>query len=139
MLAIVGARLFLGEKLRNKTAVFYIDNSNCRDALVRGNTDTKAIDSLVRIFWAQINRLGISAWFEMIPSDSNPADEPTRFESLPFAIRKRTNFGVLESLMTLVGSDLVLKRSAFPHLKVSGSDDNPPYMGPSSRNFYSVA
>ena len=91
-----------------------MDNSNCRDALVRGYTDTKAIDSLVRIFWAQINRLGISAWFELIPSDSNPADAPTRFDSLPFPIRKRSNFGVLESLRKLVDSDLALKRSAFP-------------------------
>ena len=67
MLAIVGIRLSLGGKLRNKTVVFYIDNSNCRDALFRGYTDTKVIDSLVQIFWAQINRLGISAWFELIP------------------------------------------------------------------------
>ena len=50
MLAIVGILLSLGEKLRNKTVVFYIDNSNCRDALVRGYADTKAIDPLVQIF-----------------------------------------------------------------------------------------
>ena len=51
MLAIVGIPIALGGKLRNKTAVFYIANSNCRDAIVSGYTDTKAIDSLCRIFW----------------------------------------------------------------------------------------
>ena len=50
MLAIVGIPLSVGGKLRNKTAVFYIDNPNCRDAPVRGYTDTKAIDSLVQFF-----------------------------------------------------------------------------------------
>ena len=135
MLAIVGIRLSLGGKLRNKTVVFYIDNSNCRDALFRGYTDAKVIDSLVQIFWAQINRLGIFLRFELIPSDSSPADTPTRFDSLPFPIRKRSNFGVLESLRGLVDSDLVLKRSAFPQLTFSGPDDNPHTMGTSLRNF----
>ena len=128
MLAIVGILLSLGEKLRNKTVVFYIDNSNCRDALFRGYDDTRAVDSLVRIFRAQINRIGIFARFELIPSDSNPSDAPTRFASLPFPIRERTNFGVLESLTTLVDSDLLIKRSTFPHMKFPGSDDNPPHL-----------
>ena len=83
MLAAVGILLSLCEELRNKTVGFYIDNSNCRDALVRGYTDTTAIDSLVHFFWAEINRVGISAWFELIPSDSNPSDAPTRFASPP--------------------------------------------------------
>ena len=37
-------------KLRDKTVVFYIDNSNCRGALARDYAATKAIDSLVQIF-----------------------------------------------------------------------------------------
>ena len=44
----MGILLSLGGELRNKTVVFYIDNSNCRDALVRGYTDSKVIDSLVQ-------------------------------------------------------------------------------------------
>ena len=86
MLAVVGILLFLGAGLRNKTVVFYIDNSNCRDALARGYTNTKVIDSLVQIFLAQVNRLGIFAWFELTPSDPNPSDAPTRFVLLPFPI-----------------------------------------------------
>ena len=50
MLAIVGILLPLGGELRNKTVVFYLDNFNCRDALVRWYTATKLVDSLVRIF-----------------------------------------------------------------------------------------
>ena len=125
MLAIVGILLSLGGKLRNKTVVFYIDNSNCRDAHVSGYTETNVIDSLVQIFQAQINRRGIYAWFELIPSDPNPFDAPIRFASLPFPIRKSNNFGVLETLLTLVEADLVIKRSASPHLTFSGSYDNP--------------
>ena len=125
MRAIVGIPLSLGGELRNKTVVFYTDNANCRDALVRGYTATKVADSLVQICWAQINRIGIFAWFELMSSDSNPSDAPTRFASPPFPIRKRTNFGVPESLTTLVYSDLGIKRSTFPHMKFSGSDANP--------------
>ena len=67
MIAIVGILLSLVGKLRNKTVVSHIDYANCRGALVRGYTNTKVIDSLVQISWAQINRLGIFAWFELIP------------------------------------------------------------------------
>ena len=59
MLAVVGILLSLGEKLRNMAAVYYIDNSNRRGALVRGYTDTKDFDSLFHISWAQVSRLGI--------------------------------------------------------------------------------
>ena len=43
---------------------FYIDNSNCRDALVRGYTATKAINRMVKLFWPQVEKLSLPGWLK---------------------------------------------------------------------------
>ena len=106
MLAIVAIILVLGEQLRNKNVTIYIDNSNARDALVRGYTDTKAVDKMVQIFWAHVQRLGISVWFELIPSGVNPADTPTRDAPLPLPAEKTKKFGILEAIRIWIDSQL---------------------------------
>ena len=55
-----------------------MDNSNARDALVRGHADTKVVGRLVKLHRAHIQRLGTNAWFELITPCLNPADDPTR-------------------------------------------------------------
>ena len=77
MLATLAVIFAEADFLRGNVA-FYIDNSNCRDSLVRGFTETKIINRMVQLFWAQIRRLNISAWFELVASDFNPPDAPTR-------------------------------------------------------------
>ena len=106
MIAIVATVLVLGEKLRGKNVTFYIDNSNCRDALVRGQTDTKVIDNLVKLFWAHVQRLEIYCWFEVIPSGLNPADAPTRDASLPLRVKESRSFGILKALRIWLDSEM---------------------------------
>ena len=77
---------------------FYVDNSNSRDALVRGYTETKVINRMVKPFWHQVGELGISAWFEITPSDFNPADAPTGAAPLPPPVRRKSKFEILGGL-----------------------------------------
>ena len=67
MVAVAGVVLVSGRGLRNRTVAFYVDNSNCRDALVDGLSDAKAIDFLIRISSGRIQHLGIWACFEIAP------------------------------------------------------------------------
>ena len=106
MIAIAATVLVLGERLRGKNVTFYIDSSNCRDALVRGKTDTKVIDNLVKLFWAHIQRLGINAWFEVIPSGLNPADAPTRDSPSPIKVKKSRSFGISKALRIWLDSEI---------------------------------
>ena len=98
MLAILATIFLEWGFLRREIAAFYIDNSNCRDALSRGYTETKIVDRRVKFFWSQVKKLGISVWSELIPSDFNPADSPTRAAPLPFPVRRQSKFGILTAL-----------------------------------------
>ena len=52
-------------------------------ALVRGYTETKVINRMAKLFCPKVGKLGISGWFEIVPSVFNPADAPTRDAPLP--------------------------------------------------------
>ena len=97
---------------------FYIDNSKCRGALVRGYTETKIINRTVQICWDQVRRLNIHAWFELIPSDFNPADAPERASPLPFPVRRMSKFGILAFLKAWIESE---ESSARSHKFMSNS------------------
>ena len=109
MLGIIAIFVLLATQLRNKNVAGYIDNSNARDALVRWYTDTKAVGKMVQIFWAHVRRLGISVWFELIPSGVHPADTPTRDSPLPLPVGRTKTFGILEAIRTWINSQLDLE------------------------------
>ena len=104
MLAILATLFIDAEYLRGGNVTFYIDNSNCVDSLVRGYTKTAAINRMVKLFWPQVQKLGISVWFRNIPSVFNPADAPTREAALPFPARRQSKFGILEALRIWIES-----------------------------------
>ena len=106
VIAIIAIFLALGEQLRNKNVAVYIDNSNARDALARGYTETKAVDQTVQLFRAHARRLGSSERFELIPSGVNPADTTTRDAPLPHPVKKTQKFGILEALRVSIDSQL---------------------------------
>ena len=54
--------------------VFYIDNSNGRDALVDGHSKTVVINRAVHIFRALVRSCGGSVWLELVPSNRNISD-----------------------------------------------------------------
>ena len=114
MLAILATIFLEGGFLRWKNVTFYIDNSNCRDALVRGYTETKIIDRTVKLFWPQVGKLGISVWSELVPSGFNPADAPTRAAPLPFPVRRQSKFGILTDLRLWVESEELNEDQAHP-------------------------
>ena len=60
---------------------------------------------MVRIIRAEIQRLGMSDWFDLVPSDLNPSDDPTRAGALPFPVRAKSNCGVRESLRIWINSE----------------------------------
>ena len=60
------------------------------------------------IFWSEIQRLGISDWFELVLEDPNPSDDPTRRAFLPSPFRGESNFGVREELMIWINSEVGL-------------------------------
>ena len=105
MLAIIATVYILGDFLRNKNVVFYVDNSNAKDALVKGFSPTRIINRMVRIFWACMQRNGIWAWIEQIESEKNISDLPTRGEELPLKSQVKRNFGILENLRRLIETD----------------------------------
>ena len=60
---------------------------------------------MVKLFWHQVKNLDLSARFELIPADFNPADSPTRDAALPFPGRRKSKFGISEALRFWVESE----------------------------------
>ena len=102
MLAIIAVVYILGEYLENKNIVFYVDNSNSKDALVKGFSPTVAINRMTQLFWARMQKLGARAWVEYISSGKNIRDLPTRRAELPLKTQARRNFGILEQLRGMI-------------------------------------
>ena len=100
LLAVVATVFFLRDFLRGKNVIFYVDNSNTKDALVRGYSNTPVINTLVQIFWAFAQSIGAWFWFEQVPSGRNIADLPTRGVELPLPSLAYSDFQILEILKT---------------------------------------
>ena len=111
MLAIIAVVYILGEYLKNKNIVFYVDNSNSKDALVKGFSPTPVINRMTQLFWARMQKLGARAWIEYIPSGKNICDLPTRKEELPLKTQVRRDFGNLEHLRGML--ERVCPKEAF--------------------------
>ena len=62
----------------------YLDNNNFLAALVRGDSNTGVIASLVARFWQLVQRLDICAWPYRAHSDLSIDDLPARGRKLPF-------------------------------------------------------
>ena len=60
---------------------------------------------MVKLFWSQVEKLGISVRLELIPPDFNPADAPTMAAPLPFPVRMQSKFAILNALIHWVESE----------------------------------
>ena len=52
MLAVIATTYALRDFAAGRNLIFYVDNSNTKDALVKGHSDSPVIDKLIKIFWA---------------------------------------------------------------------------------------
>ena len=63
----------------------YFGNTSALAALAKGYSGVPDSAHLVHIFHAWAACAGVSVWFEYVPTDSNPADEPSRELALAVA------------------------------------------------------
>ena len=83
---------------RGENVAIYVGNSNTKDALVRGYSETKAINIIIQIFRAFGQRPGARFWFEQVPTNRNIADLPTRGADLPPSTMTTLPFSILNIL-----------------------------------------
>ena len=78
LLAVVLTLFELRFALRNKTALFFVDNNAALCALIRGAAHHPMVDRYIATFWAIAAEFNIAVWFERVSSASNIADFPPR-------------------------------------------------------------
>ena len=81
---VVIAKLTWAEFLTSTRAVFFIDNDSARDALIKSYSPALASCKIIAESSAADASLGLSSWYERVPSPCNIADDPSRgvFEPL---------------------------------------------------------
>ena len=81
---VVIAKLTWAEFLTSTRAVFFIDNDSARDALIKSYSPALATCKIIAESSAADASLGLSSWYERVPSPCNIADDPSRgvFEPL---------------------------------------------------------
>ena len=76
--AVLGPWGSLGETLRGRRVVFFIDSTAAMGSILRGHHRRSDLNLLVGTIWRELGRLQIHAHFERVPSKSNIADGPSR-------------------------------------------------------------
>ena len=112
MLAIIATLMKCRTILRGRNVVFYIDNTNAKDALVKGFPPTPVKNRLIQLFWAIVQVEGIWAWFEWVPSGVNVGDLHTRNAKISFPVDYEWEFGFLDILQSWE-TDYVSKEAFF--------------------------
>ena len=77
--------------LVDSALISFVDNEAAKFALISGASPTPASEALVHASAALDARLGIRQWVGRVPSESNPADDPSRlvFDELASLCRSR--------------------------------------------------
>ena len=75
---ILVARHTWREKLVGRLIIHFIDNNSAKDALIKGHSQHPVSMSIVEQVWTQELELHSGSWYDRVPSDSNPADDPSR-------------------------------------------------------------
>ena len=71
------------EWLRDRPVELWIDNSGAIGALLKGYSGKPDCARIVNMFHFVVARAGVaSIWIDYVPSDSNPADIPSRFHEM---------------------------------------------------------
>ena len=93
---ILTAKRTWAEALKGQRVIFLVDNDSARDAHIKGYSPSLSSCRILADSAAEDARLGISSWYERVPSYCNIADAPSRrdFRAL-IAARARSVVPVL--------------------------------------------
>eukprot|EP00438_Fugacium_kawagutii_P016271 Skav232599 [mRNA] locus=scaffold2282:11506:13323:+ [translate_table: standard] len=82
MVALLVAATLWQDVLPSKRTVFFIDNEPIRKSLIRGYLQNHLVSCLVEAFYLieELQLVHCQVWLERVPSQSNPADKPSRAE-----------------------------------------------------------
>ena len=72
-------KLSLGDMLKNRRVIMWIDNESARLGLVKGYSSSPSMDRLLRDVCALEDSCPSLSWYARVPSWSNVADAPSRF------------------------------------------------------------
>ena len=78
LFAPIAAVETFGHLMQGKKIIFMIDSESALGALVKGYSDREDMCELVGLFWKQIAQLDILTYLDRVPTDCNPADDPSR-------------------------------------------------------------
>ena len=78
--AMVALRWQLGKWLAGRRSIWWVDNEAARHCLIKGVSGSKSMQQLCRAFYDIETSYPTYSWFERVPSYSNPADAPSRFQ-----------------------------------------------------------
>jgi hypothetical protein len=92
LLAMVLVRWQWKHELHNRRVLLFVYNNSARGGAVKGSSNSPTMDDLVKAFYAIEVHLPSFWWVERVPSKSNPADEPSRFEGQEAALRWKAHF-----------------------------------------------
>ena len=67
-----------GEHLRNQPVFFHIDSEAAKHSLIRGTCQQREAQFLVSAVLHLETQLCLRPWYSRVPSESNPADAPSR-------------------------------------------------------------
>ena len=78
--AMVCIRWSLRSLLHDRRAIWWVDNEAARFAIIKGQSGSDVMNHLVRVYFKVDGGFPSYGWVERVPSFSNPADAPSRFE-----------------------------------------------------------
>ena len=83
-MAAAGVLFTYGRLLRSQDVIFFIGNQSVCCALTKGSGRSRDIQTFSTAWHALCLSLRIRVWIEWVPSDSNPADELSRWGTAYF-------------------------------------------------------
>lgn len=76
--AVLVSRRLWSDQITGSRTIYFIDNNSSMDACIRGTSGSKPVRELL-LCWERMEEKDRSwPWFTRVPSQSNPADEPSR-------------------------------------------------------------
>ena len=77
-LAIAVALRLFTQHIKGRRVVVFTDNKSAQSCLIKCKSDNEHMNLIIRYVCSTEERLGLMAWIERVPSQSNPADELSR-------------------------------------------------------------
>ena len=92
---VLATILYLGERLRGRQILWYVDNTVALHSLVKGTSNDPAVARTVHAVHMCAFRYGSRVWWEYVESNSNWSDGISRYGPKD-VFAKRHNFVIVE-------------------------------------------